>query len=757
MAKELRGLKIEAKPERVTSLAKFSVRPQRFAFIIDKEAGAGRLLEIVKYNSRIWGGFYNLNLPCVAGELSEVSIQMLYDFDPDRLVYCGDVPENLRRELTDWIQPFGVVDLDHHIQNIKDSHDFCRPIQMYSVFADVERDLRSEDESNIRVPVISDAHPLYQHACAQLGLLDESNAKFLVDALKATTLEFPDEQGLPEYLDSLKDMFDKIYPWRLTTHGLRPLSRMDFSHDVVIVLGDRADVEAFCLFWNLRLGIIGPRSKGDRAYLFLPLASVQEDSDLEALAAWVSPLVEPNGQVVLATSSDNVSSMQPAFQKLQKLLPRSTLRIRKLEQQGLPFTKVTEVEPRREIAWTGTYSRFEVPQPSFDLKWVHESEIWVVDCDFEDRSTRRQSYYPPRTPGQKDLLMKETLQQREYGSIFGDFWRLSQDRVACQATKKDSYQEIRLPGPDQIFERVAAQCGFQFTLTEKCGYIRAFTRVFDDAGMHHMLKDTRIRRCLEKLSIEGKSLTLDQLKGEGKFGRDGAPLEEIILSLLKNDGLFQGVRYRCPHCNLLRWYQFSTVQSRMRCAGCKGEFQTPLEVEKSYSLNSLVALAIDQGAIPVALTEPVLRRLCSKTYYSTPGALLTDFKGEKCDVDIVASCDGQLVCVECKTLKDLEAKDSAGEIPEQLARDYDHAKQLGASIFAVSVLSNDPPNEIRDVIRRANDLPCSPVAILITLRDMERGFLSESVVGSPAPASRGEAPISVEALIYRVKQNGFNV
>lgn len=756
MAKELQGLKIEAKPERVTSLAKFSVRPQRFAFIIDARIDASQLSKIIEYNSKIWGGFYNLLLPCVDGALSEPSSQLLYSYDPDRIVFCGDIPEELRTEITEWLQPFSIAVLNQHLQDLQDKHDFFRPISMHSVFVDVERDLRNESESNIRIPVIDENHPWRFYAHVQLGLLPQDYTDFLKDALKATPVELPDLGELRGYLDALRVAQELFYPLTLTRHGLTPMFQLGRTGDFTLVFGEHDDVEALCLFWNSRMGLGGPTTARDDLYLFLPFAAVDDDLKLKTLAEWISLRLSRGGRIVTATSESNSERMQPVFISLKRLLREDVQIVPQFKLDSLPVSRVTEVEVRKEIAWTGPHTRFELPRPSFDLKWLHHSDIWIVDCDFTDRSSSKQSYFPPRRPGQKNLLMSETNKGRETWSVYGDRWRLSQDRIACQASLKDEFAEVRLPDSDQIFECVAAHCGFRFTPSEKCGYIRSFTRLLAEAELHHAIKDQRIQQCLVKLSEEGKTFTHAQLKGIGKFGSDKTSLDGMLLSLLRNDGLFQGVRYRCPHCNLLRWYQVPTVQSRMQCVCCKGAFQTPLKMEVSYSLNSLVALAIRQGAIPVALTEPVLKRLSSKTYFSTPGAVLTNMAGAECDIDIIASCDGRVVCVECKTLEDLTADDSAGEIPEQLARDYDHAKQLGASIFAVSVLSNDPPNEIRDVIRRANDMPCLPVAILITLRDMERGFLSESVVGSHGPANRGEAPISVEALIYRVKQNGFN-
>lgn len=757
MAKDLQGLKIEAKPERVTSLAKFSVRPQRFAFIIDTHIGASQLSKIIEYNSKIWGGFYNLLLPCADGTLSEPSIQLLYDYDPDRIVFCGDIPEEFRTEITEWLQPFSIAVLNQHLQDLQDNHDFFCPISMHSVFVDAERDLRNESESNIRIPVMDENHPWRFHAYVQLGLLQQGYIDFLKDALKATSVDLPDPRDLRGYLDALRVAQERFYPLTLTRHGLTPVFRLGRTGDFTLVFGEHDDVEALCLFWNSRMGLGGPTTAGDDLYLFLPFAAVDDDSKLKTLAEWISLRLSRGGRIVMATSESNYERVQPVFISLKRLLHESAQIVEQYKLDRLPVSRVTEVEMKKEIAWTGPHTRFELPRPSFDLKWLHGSDIWIVDCDFTDMSSSKQSYFPPRRPGQKNLLMSETNKGREIWSIYGDLWRLSQDRIACQVNLKDEFAEVRLPDSDQIFECVAAHYGFRFTPSEKCGYIRSFTRLLADGDLHHALKDRRIQQCLVKLSEEGKTFTHAQLKGIGKFGADKTALEGMLLSLLKHDGLFQGVRYRCPHCNLLRWYQVATVQSTMKCVGCKDAFQTPLEMEMSYSLNSLVALAIRQGAIPVALTEPVLRRLSNKTYYSTPGAVLTNKTGSECDIDIIASCDGHVVCVECKTLEDLTADDSAGEIPEQLARDYDHAKQLGASIFAVSVLSNDPPNEIRDVIRRANDLPCSPVAILITLRDMERGFLSESVVGSHGPSSSGEAPISVEALIHRVKQNGFSV
>lgn len=740
---ELLGLQLPPMSERSVSLAKFSIRPQRHAFIIDINLDSPLIHKIIVANTQMWGGFYNLFIPCDAGEIGENWLEALSDYDPDRLVFCGDIPQSTRKELVQHIQPFGDLTLK---SNLAPLYRKSRPLPMYSVFADVERELRGGGESNIRTAEISPEHPFAHHNAVQFGVLDDEHLTFVTTTLKASAVSFSESGELGAYLDDIRNVLRKVYPLALTSHRLQPSLQFTSQFDAAVVFGDISDVESMCLFWNLRFGADGTNPNQHETYVYLPFESVTSDENLVLLANWLSYSMKEKSLLLLLSSAVNLDSLTNVANRIKPLLPKGSVVYPRTMQAELPFSKVVESEVRREVAWFGTSTRFEVPKPSFDTSWIREGERWVVDCDFEDKTAGRQSYFPPRRTGQSSLLAEETNRGRQVWSVYGEQWRLFHQGVSCQATIRDQHVELTLPSETQVLERVATVKGYQFRLSEKCNYVRSFIEILKEGGIYHQLKDRRIQRIFDKLS-GGESFTLEQLHSIGQFKHEKTLLEEFILGLLRVGGIFRGIRNRCPVCSLLSWYPMASIDATISCTGCKSRFQTPITIRPAYMLNSLLAMAVRQGSISVALTQPVLQALAEKTYLCIPGALLTDAQNLECDIDIVASSDGHLLVAECKSLVNRRGADPAEDVVTQLRKDVLVAKSLGASVFAVALLSSTPPQDIVDFIIEVNSSGDLPVAIVIDVIDMERGHLVVKNDSQTQPDNNREERMYLERLI----------
>ncbi|HOH30367.1 MAG TPA: hypothetical protein PLC40_11880, partial [Candidatus Hydrogenedentes bacterium] len=100
------GIKIPEQPQYTRSLVRLSVRPQRLAFILDTALSQTDLLEIVEYNSSVWGGFYNLMVPCNNGSITSDYWAALRRYDPDRIIFCGEISQDLQDTLIDGFEPF---------------------------------------------------------------------------------------------------------------------------------------------------------------------------------------------------------------------------------------------------------------------------------------------------------------------------------------------------------------------------------------------------------------------------------------------------------------------------------------------------------------------------------------------------------------------------------------------------------------------------------------------------------------------------
>jgi hypothetical protein len=725
--KVMQGRPVAAPVERATSLAKFSVRPQRLAFIVHTSLGRKQIEEIVLYNTWTWGGFYNVLVPCTRDGISADYLRLLLDYDPDRLIFCGRVPSVIRKDLISRIQPFNAIDLRQLLPTENAPRDFVKAISVPQVLVREVNQLQAATSSRIRIPIIPQTNPFRAYAITHIGLLDDRLRKFHKERLKGGDVDFSRVSTLSLYLSCMDECLRNLYPLRLTQRRLNPTFRMGFSGDAVIAFGYPYEVEGLCMFWNWRMdasdGFIYPKHE---AFAYLSPECVKTKPGLDELAAWIRGKHE-HGNVTLLGPPALRSFLRGLKKKLIPLLGSEFKHVdTKCDASFIPITKCPESEITKEVGWADNETRFEAPPPEFDMEWL-DDEAWVVDCDFYDFRTEKQSYFPPRRPGQLEVLLKSTYGKHPPLAVFGGPWRFSRQGVACLARSKERLFRLRLPEPEDIFESILSQAGYKFKVSDKCGYVRSTTNILKKAGQLKKLRSKGIRDLLYEMA-NGKFLTQDQIKGVVKPGKNSEDLTNFLLSMLSVSGFFRGVAYRCPSCGVASWYRIETLREILTCTGCARTFQPPLEFDHSFKMSTLLETTVEQGGIPVILTEGILRNLARKTLYTIPGVIATDSKGGEVDIDILASCDGKIICVECKTLDKNPKPSNIAGIMKQLDRDYDMAARLNAEVFAVALLSDCVPSRIEAFVRRKNHRANGPSTIIIKLADMERGYLCRTTI-----------------------------
>lgn len=755
--KAIQGRPTATPPERGTSLAKFSVRPQRLAFIIHTSLGRKQIEEIILYNTWTWGGFYNVLVPCSPAGISEDYRRMLLGYDPDRLIFCGRVPAAVRKNLIDYIQPFNSINLESLLPTKEDRRNYINNISTPQVLVREVNALKGESASRVRFPSVPQSSLFRPYVITHLGLLDENLRRFNEDGLNAQCVDFSGTSSLGKYLSLLDECLENLYPIQLTQRHLNPTYQVARPADAVIVFGEPYEVEGICMFWNWRMDASKVLSyPPHEAFAFLPPQSVKQKTGLEELATWIRAKRRHGGVTLLAPPA-----LRPFLHKLKtRLTPLLGSDFTHIDiaqiANYIPVTKYPESEVTKEIGWSDNETIFEAPLPEFDLELLND-EAWVVDCDLSDFRTQRQSYFPPRRPGQVEVLEKCTYGKFAPLYIYGGPWRFSGQGVACLTTVKRRLHKLRVPEPEAIFEPILSQAGYDFKVSDKCGYVRSTIDILNKACQQKILRKKGFRHLFYQMA-DGRPLTRDQIRSLVKPGEDTGELDDFLLSMLSVNGFFRGATYRCPSCGVSSWHHVAALSEILTCPGCARSLQPPLEFLYSFKMSTLLETTVKQGGIPVILTEGVLRNLARKTRYTIPGVIATDSKGAQVDIDILASCDGHVVCVECKTLDKEPKSSSITRIVEQLEKDYELAARLDADVFAVSLLSNNVPDKIRAFVRRKNRQARGPFAVVIKLADMERGYLIRTCVDPHARSGLEDRPIiEMKELLDFGRVNGFRV
>ncbi|HOH31526.1 MAG TPA: hypothetical protein PLC40_17755 [Candidatus Hydrogenedentes bacterium] len=390
--------------------------------------------------------------------------------------------------------------------------------------------------------------------------------------------------------------------------------------------------------------------------------------------------------------------------------------------------------------------------PLFDKKWIQKDDTWVVECDLEDSAAGRHTYYPPRIKGQKSLLEEVTNGGWGAVSVAGECWRPFQDRICFQANMEANYVDLRLPSTEKVFERILKQHDYSIKRSDKADYIAASTTLLDQADFTKHLRETVYRDLFDAMK-KGEALTksamLQYLKLPKKQ-QSGFP--SVLLDLLRHGCLLRGSLCRCPACGMKNWYPVDEQDEFVACTGCRNRFQFPLDCAHSYRLSSLLSTCVDQGGIPVILTEMVLKNLAKKAYMAIPGLKLSP--GEH-DIDIAAVIDGRLVFAECKTMHSLKSPKNLKQIMAQLEKDHAMAKDIGADVFCVSVMTDKPYQSLLNFVKRKNKTHKPPLTIMLTLKDLEKGWLTTACVREKAPVNNRESRLWVNDMLELGYHNGF--
>lgn len=734
--------------ERTSSLAQFTVRPKRIAYIIDSEVSNNDLLSLLVQNTWMWGGFYNLFVPHGKGTVSNAYMQILRQYDPDHIVFCGNIARALRKQIFTYILPFSSIDLKHF--SSQDPINYMNCVYTPQLYAREVTRHRSGIPSTVRIPEISINHRYHHNLLVQAGLVDERLAQFLTSNLSAQKIVFDPQQSLREYLESVHNLLGQMYPLRLTAARLSKRYSLRSHTDVIISLGDVSDIESVCHFWNIRMNasdsFIGPNHE---AILFLPPNSLKGINNLQALADHINTHYQAAQSITLSGPSKLLGKARRIKERLEPLISKPIET--RMQYPEIELLSLTESVIAQEISWIDRKALFHVPHPSFDLELIRSDDEWIVDCAFEDRSASLSNYHPPHRQGQLALLMRETYGNSLPESFSGGPWRLSKKTVSCKASQKERFVGIKLPSSREILLAVPREYGYEAQITDKCGYIASTIDIIARSGLQKTIHEECFRSILEAMS-DGNPLSLNQILVIAKPGRNSDRIVDFMSDLLASGGVFRGISCRCSNCGLLGWYRIDATCETMSCLGCAQEFQPPIKLEYTFALNHLLRTAIKQGGLPVIYLKRILRSLCRNTLYFLPGITVAKEKSPPSDIDVIASCDGNVVCAECKTLKHASDGVYRNEIIPQLERDYLLACNLHCNMFCISIMSKTIHRSVKAFANRKNSRKHGVLVVIVDLEDMERGFIPESRILPSAPG-RDRVPVSIDQLLHYRKDH----
>lgn len=123
-------------------LVELSLRPQRFAFIVNREVSDETVKNLYCYNSSLWGGYYNLFVPIDGKTIRQDWLNGLSYHDPDIIFFVGEVLEDTIESLYDRLLPDQMfVWVDDMLENMFNSpaNTHLSPLMIDFVLEDIAK------------------------------------------------------------------------------------------------------------------------------------------------------------------------------------------------------------------------------------------------------------------------------------------------------------------------------------------------------------------------------------------------------------------------------------------------------------------------------------------------------------------------------------------------------------------------------------------------------------------------------------------
>ena len=731
--REERARLIPDDPRTDLRLATLSVRPLRLAFLVNAEGPKEELLKYIAYNTSIWGGQSNFFIPVRGSAITDNWWNVLLRHDPDKVIFCGISDEQLVTEVENRIQPFREWKWSDKVTEHHDiGLDGFGSVPLRYVLRHIYEQKKPIQRSGIWVPKGADNSPLSFCVASHFGRMEKNLYDIYVEDFKAEEVEF-DCNNLGGYLEGISRFRDWLSPLNMTEYGLSSSTdgmagTLGFN---IVLLEVDALAENFSVFWNLRVS----RRMRPNGTVLLPFGILNEGNNLQVLGEWCNAQITWTNLITLVSASVDADGLSKLRDKLRPLLS-GRFRIECwYDRFFFGRYRTYESKNRDEIRVAGRTLTLRVPKPSWGER-ARSGMQWVVDIDLQDPSRVGIGYIPPRFSKLNYLLA------REPNFLFQEYYLRSTRELLCRCVDESTdYVSITLPEDEKLFQTLLVSKGYQPKTTDKCRYAKGMVKLLGSYEEAKILRDPRVRELLYTMQ-DGSAFTLDNMKQFFKLGKDLAQLEKmesLVADLALKGILLRGYQLQCPACDLRHWYGLAEMEETISCAGCLTRLQPPIGAPFCYRLNELFVRGIKQGSIPLLLAILILSNLGHESYLFVPGVKVTK-EDKTVDLDILAACNGHLIVVESKDLKQGLTKDTATELIEQLPDIAAIAQDIGARVVILSTLLEEPSKELDEVIARlVQQYP--DLAFRQALRaDLERGYLAS---GEP------EAPMEIQDLLPR--------
>lgn len=602
------------------------LRPAKVVTFIFKGFGwREKVIEVIKTNSQIWGGWHNLIIPTDGETIDEIFWVLLERFDPDYLTLYNkigqekELSESLNEEIQKRLNPFGMEDsnkflpiTDHHFN--PDNSNYNTFTHLADIFDTTDLEylvvynpiINHRQSKTIRdnlklmcYSVLGMLTPSFQKELENLEKnyfsINERDFSTLDDLLGVIWDKKRLQRGSSEY-NAYPSYYSMINLERYFTNYQLKNSKLKKS--AVLVVGDH--LEDFCLYYSLsrlRLNVVwAPFSLIKESFYEYntELPSIYNDVPFNHELVHELLNYSMEGNSILLTSfsktkeeleevkdilkssvdtdllSHSVNGYEISFDS-DKLLPYS-FKIYERDNQNNWF--LGQFENDRLI------NPIDTPVPRNFFHRSFDKHYWITEIRIED-------YQLPM-----NRSLNQTLEAPLYTSENKRISRYGISYFCPNDTKLfdlpiDQYlirPEITLLKPFEIFKKIFRELGYHINLSdkgrytlqsiEKFGSLEKIAKIFCNENYLQLFdqfmktkKKGEIEDHDEGLYLNDRRRYLDMIS-ISKILKDEPNYITTIDEFIERGILHRGFIFKCDICNNSAWYSINEIGNKFSCKAC---------------------------------------------------------------------------------------------------------------------------------------------------------------------------------------------
>lgn len=703
------------------SVAELSVRPLKFAYIVNREIEYSEFHQIIKYNTSLWGGKYNLFVPTDGDFIRSDWWRQLFFHDPDIIFFAGRVAGSIIKELRERLQPIQIWQWAESVLEDIGQPNKVNPMYMDVILENIfaESGVVDPSESRIRYPVIDGIYKSYLENISGSWHAESNYQSFAENNLGTEEIVL-NPSNLQEYLEALDTLSKWMSPLQLTAHYLQSTFEGFFQtrsgYSLIISTGLLDDLFiSHALHWSDMM----------QTTTIIPFDSLVSDEDFSLLADWFGGKVRGNTFNIISHNLD-LDALSRIREKLIEYLPARESPmgfngwVISIHRCNIVATTpiVKHVQKRQIVDVLDRRYSFEVLRPKFlettrNKKYEHKR--WMCDIDISPGYGNKNGFVPSIFPDLNFILSGHS--DRTNIAVWGSPIRIRRDKISLVSTMQNDLATIRIPTDKRVIETVCNNSDYEVTKGNSAYY----------DGMINLLGGLKNAGFLHNPNILGlfsnhdvinkEALTIIDMYQRLKVSQnDKWDFQNWIQILASKEILLRGYNLICPVCGLNSWYKLDRVHEHMICDGCRMEFQLPIRLEFAYRLNRLFLDRSNHGTVTVLLTLLVLYETAidSLIWQADVNLSKMGIDDEKIEIDIIAMCDGYLIIAECKNSflpserpneneeqrqrRMEKTEEEIDKLKRQLEREIKVAIEMKVHLFLFATLEENIPSEIVEFI-----------------------------------------------------------